>query len=68
MPQLEPTYLLPQEMQRGGWLIVNVQRGAHLSPTSRTPAQRIQLSPLDFLCLMFQAEKGKVQGQATVWQ
>ena len=26
-PQLETTYLLPQEMQRGGWLIVNVQPG-----------------------------------------
>ena len=34
MPQLAPTYLLPQEMQTGGWLIVNVQPGAHLCPTS----------------------------------
>ena len=33
--QLEPTYLLPQEMQRG-WLFVNVKSGAHLSPISNT--------------------------------
>ena len=32
--QLEPIYLLSQGMQRGGWLIVNFQTGAHLSPPS----------------------------------
>ena len=34
IPQLEPTYLLSQEMQREDWMIVNVQPEAHLSPTS----------------------------------
>ena len=29
--------MLPQEMQSGGWLIVNFQPGAHLSPTSLVP-------------------------------
>ena len=34
---LEPSYLLPQEMHRGGWLIGHFQLGAHLSPTSLSP-------------------------------
>ena len=37
-PQLETTYLLPQKMQRGGWMIVNVRPGTHLSPTAMFPA------------------------------
>ena len=34
IPQLDPTYLLSQEMQKENWPIVNVQPEAHLSPTS----------------------------------
>ena len=32
IPQLEPTYLSPQEAQRGGWLIVRVEPGGISEP------------------------------------